>query len=430
MKLLLKLFILFLPALVWGQSTYKPIKYDTLEFNIYINNISYNNHVYNYKDEGVFLFQKNYGYSSAIKIAYYQEKHVYHLQFKATSNEKYNNNSYQIYIKPKDSPLIQMDIAIGGKLRKDFVYIFDTLEFNCGYNWMVVDTISAKNQNANPCYIHSEDLHPNSYPQFHGATDSVYAKIISEIKQSNTLTELNKDKSIIVKQKRGQCSDTIIYFISYYVAKNKYKQIYFFANGNISRISYHQENYKRKWFYKHCYWTDRDTRTCEFVITRKIETVVFVDTCVSYYPNGKKYKEICQFTDNQNVGYKIVNAWDTNGVQTLKNGNGYYVEYNLYYNNYKPVGEKHYVNYKRNGICKYYFKDAFAFVEYKDGVAYRLAGEFENGNKKRIQEYDSKKLIMKILDYNEDGSLYQQKEENFNVLPPNQDFSYLHWAQY
>jgi hypothetical protein len=207
--------------------------------------------------------------------------------------------------------------------------------------------------------------------QHRAIIDSVLICRKKAIAENEKLVQFNTDKMLVDYSRRFQCSDSIVTHINLGLPENKMMVTDFYANGNINRIYTYEAYTEWKWFYHHRYWTEHDTRRDDFHLLKKLSLVRNVDTCTNYYPNGKKYKQTTSFPDdNPRVGLRIVNAWDTNGVQTLFNGNGYYAEYETWqgYNHYTV---KHYKNYELDGEYKSFYKGKMNYLaEYKNGVLY------------------------------------------------------------
>jgi TonB family protein len=86
----------------------------------------------------------------------------------------------------------------------------------------------------------------------------------------------------------------------------------------------------------------------------------------NYHQNGKKSStKTLQYEVKETIE-KIIDAWDSTGTQTLKDGEGKMIEY---FENGKVEFEKNYKNYDLNGIRKAYREDGTVFYieTYKNG---------------------------------------------------------------
>jgi hypothetical protein len=309
------------------------------------------------------------------------------------------------FIAPANTTAEMEQLIVYGNFYSRHVYVLDTLIYCCSGNWLKIPDVNEIMSDT--IHLSSEAVTNYYVVQTKSVSDSVFLVRKKEIAESKSLTGLNKDKKIIYYLKRTACSDSVVSNIDLRLTKNKTLATDFYANGNINRV-YTRENYTEwKFFYRHTYFTDGDHLKRKFDLIKKLHLVRYVDTCTNYFPDGKKYKEITSLTDNPNVGYRIVNAWDTNGVQTLVNGNGFYYEYELW-GSYENYSIKHYKNYVLDGEYKSYKKGVLYYsAEYKNGILYN---EHRIGDKySRTMEYNPVTDSYTISDFDADGKLASQK---------------------
>ena len=283
-------------------------------------------------------------------------------------------------------------LIITGTFYANQVYVLDTLVYCCGWNWLEIPK---------PNEISGDTIHLLS----HSVTNRYIAQqtaVIDSVMQVR-LKQSNGRKVIRHTAIHFQCADSITSSIDLQLTKHKTLSTDFYANGNLNRV-YTSEKYTQwKWFYRHAYFDDRDKLHRKFYLLKKLHLVRYIDTCTNYFPSGKIYQQVTSLTDNPNVGYKIVNAWDTNGVQTLFNGNGFCIEYELW-GGYDSYSIKHYKNYQPDGTYECFRKGKkYYSAEYKNGVLYNVHSWSEHGS--RIIEYDPAADTYFISDFDDNGKL-------------------------
>ena len=283
MRLLLKIFFLFLPALVWGK---KNIKVDTLEYSFYINNIRYNNHIYNSRDSAVFDIKTSRGtppawdrdYFSNDKIEFFNKNFIFKMHVIRKSNsETQILGEYGIEISLKNQSFSQMVMGLTNHyFQKGHTYVIDTLDYQCGaYYFLFHDENKDK---FFTYYINSSQIASYNYNdtplQSQKQIDLVYKNALTEINGNKKLKKLNAQHKIEKKERKYNCPDSITTSITYFIDKNEYKKYEFTPNGNIERISVTKDNYRWKFFYSKCGWTDRDRIKCHFYFIRHVKIPV------------------------------------------------------------------------------------------------------------------------------------------------------------
>jgi hypothetical protein len=273
------------------------------------------------------------------------------------------------FIAPANEPIARDQLMVSGIFHGGCVYVLDTLFYCCSPNVLTIpDTATAR---GDTLHIPGKTVTNSFVIQQRVIIDSIFLARKKMISENKILSRLNTGKTLVDYSKRSQCSDSIITRINLELSENKMLVTDFYANGNINRIYTYETYTEWKWFYHHRYYDDGDHRRDDFYLLKKLRLFHNTDTCTNYYPNGKKYKQTVSFPDNNSeIGMRIVNAWDTNGVQTLFNGTGYYTEYGGW-QGYDHYTLKHYKNYQLDGEYNSYAKGYLNYsAEYKNGVLY------------------------------------------------------------
>jgi hypothetical protein len=334
------------------------------EAKFIIRNISYHGKIYPNTDSTQFRIMQ-YGVP-AVKgnPAYFTNNAV--LTCRVTSGVM---TRMDFFITPASEPTAVNQLMVSGTFHAGCFYVLDTLFYCCSLNvLMIPDTETTP---GDTIHIPGKAVTNNYVVQQSAIIDSVLFSRKKAIAENEKLARFNTDNTLVDYSKRFQCSDSVVRHINLNLSENRILVTDFYANGNINRTYTYEAYTEWKWFYHHTYWTEHDRHRDDFHLIKKLRLVRNVDTCTNYYPDGKKYKQTTFFPDNNiRVGLRVVNAWDTNGVQTLINGNGYYTEYETWqgYDNYTV---KHYKNYQLDGEYHAFYKGKLNYsAEYKNGVLY------------------------------------------------------------
>lgn len=392
MKFLIFISFVFISSLVKSQ---EHSNYFT--FEIHINSIQLGDKNFTYLDTGAFHFRL----FSGMKSETYRNGHVfsiipYPFYRSDTSNLEL---TYSLHIYDKTDKFNLAEVQLRTVIANNCKYLIDTLDFKCGFSRITISGNDSINHIGRDKFM----VNSRSYPQDFKVPDSVFTVQSEELLKNHQLKKLNEFGISVNGGKRTNCSDSIISGFTWNIAKKKKTHIEFYANGNIKRVYNTKDSHYWKFFYRtnDCYLKSPYGK-CKFYVAKRFHLTKFKDSCVNYYPNGKKYKVIKDFQTGSGNAKKVVNAWDSNGVQTLINENGFYYEYPVW-------GGYHYyckVNYC-NGIINdtlYIFTNKKIAVKilYQSGVP--VYSEFNGINgEKRFEIYDPKKKELTWWNISSDG---------------------------